>query len=94
MYRLLLAAFAATVTFSAAAYAADPQIVVSVDRNPQITHHRIVAAAEQLCESTMGGDPDLEFYAMPDCVKDTVNSAHYVGQIAGSDNKTFAQSAN
>jgi hypothetical protein len=92
MVRLLLAVFTASVTLSAAAYAADPQIIVVADSNPKITRAKIVDAAEKVCQSAMMHDPFDDFGTLGECVDDAVHDAQPVAYSAPS--KTLAQRSN
>jgi hypothetical protein len=87
MVRLLLAAFAASVTFSVTGYAADPQMIVAADRNPKITHAKIVDAAKKVCQSAIKYDPFGDFGSLGECVENSVHSARPVASGA----ETLAQ---
>jgi len=94
MVRLLLAAFAASFTLSAAAYAADPQILITVDGDAQFTHRKIIVAAETLCKSAIAQDRTDEFGSLSECIDNSVKFAHPLKSRYGYDSKTLAQSAN
>jgi hypothetical protein len=94
MVRLLTAAFAASVTFSAASYAADPQILITVDRDAQFTHRKVIVAAETLCKSAIARDETGEFGSLSECVDNSVKFAHPLKAGNGFGGETLTQSAN
>jgi hypothetical protein len=94
MVRLYLAAFAAFATLSPAAFAADPQILITVDRDAHFTHRKIIVAAETLCKSAIAQDALGEFGSLSECIDNSVKYAHPLKTRYGYDSKTLAQSSN
>jgi hypothetical protein len=94
MLRLISAASAVFFTVSAAAYAADPQIIVTPDSNAQTTHEKIVAAAKTVCATAIKHDSFGDFGTPEECIATAVQNARPVGVADQAQSKTLAQRTN